>query len=181
MEPSKWIEWIKLPPKILFALTAFSGAIVFAPGAFLGRLGLQEFVANFRGWIGAAFLLFASLLFAHFASWTYSVIHPWIMQSVLIRRGKLRLRSLDDCEKKLLAAFINKNTRSLKLDIEDGTVHVLVREKILSQVSKIGDLIDGFAYAVQPWAWEYLQEHSEILKPYLASRPKGKHASVEDD
>ena len=172
MDPTKWVEWIKLPPKLIFALAATAGLLVFAPARFLNTLGLDVLMASYRGWVGGAFLLFATLLVAHIGAWGYKAVRPWVVQFVLIRRGRRRLRQLDDVEKRLLAKFLNAKSRSIRVDIEDGTVHVLGREMILFQASKIGDFEDGFAFAIQPWAWEHLQKHPELLAPYLTG-PRG--------
>jgi len=28
----------------------------------------------------------------------------------------------------------------------------------------LGDLLEGFAYNIQPWAWEFLNKNKELLK-----------------
>ena len=178
MDLPKWIDWIKLPPRLIAALALTIGVLLFSPQAFVDRLGLADIVEGFRGWIGLGFLVFSALLFSHLAAWLRKACWPWIGEAILIRRGKKRLACLDDAERKLLAQFLEANSRSLSLPVDNGTVNVLVKERILFQVSRLGDFVEGFAFAIQPWAWEYLQEKRELLAPHLTIRSTSARANT---
>jgi hypothetical protein len=39
----------------------------------------------------------------------------------------------------------------------------LVQEKILYQSSTVGSWRRGFAFNIQPWAWDYLQKHLDLI------------------
>lgn len=110
------LDWIKLPPKLLFALAAICGVLVFAPPSVLEHLGLKSVVETLRGWIGFGFIAFSILLFAHFAAWLFGFISPRIKDWHIIRLHRKRLHQLDAVEKQLLAEFIAKDTRTLRLD-----------------------------------------------------------------
>ena len=90
-------------------------------------------------------------------------IKPWLVQKVLIHGGRKRLQALNPEEKRLLSYYINNQTRSQSLDIKSGTVNALEVEKIICRGSSLGTY-DGFDYIIQPWAWEYLIKHPELLK-----------------
>jgi hypothetical protein len=94
-------------------------------------------------------------------------MRPWVKEWLFIRMHRKRLHQLDAAERKLLAEFVARDTRTLRLDPKDGTATVLCREHILAPAAQLGDLVQGMAYAVQPWAWEYLTAHRELLDPHL--------------
>jgi hypothetical protein len=174
MDWGKLLDWIKLPPKLLFALAAICGVLVFASESLLEALGLSSIVETLRGWIGFGFVAFSALLLAHFGAWLVGAVKPLVKERLFIRLHRKRLHQLDDAEKKLLAEFIAQNRRTLRCDIKDGTVTVLTREHILAPAAQVGDLIDGMAHAVQPWAWEYLCAHRDLLEPHLTHRSNGR-------
>ena len=163
LDIGKLLEWVKLPPRLLFALAAICGILVFSPTAFLKSLGLESIVDLLRSWIGFGFVMFSVLLVAHFFAWLSHLISPWVKEWFLVRLHRKRLHQLDTQEKQLLAQYFAQDTRTLRLDPKDGTAIVLSRELILAPSAPIGDFINGVAYAVQPWAWEYLKKHPELL------------------
>lgn len=170
----KLLDWIKLPPKLLFALAAICGVLVFVPPDVLETLGLKSIVKTLRGWIGFGFIAFSVLLLAHFGAWLFGFISPWVKEWLFIRLHQKRLHQLDAAEKQLLAKFIAQDTRTLRFDMKDGTPTVLAREHILAPAAQLGDLVQGISYAVQPWAWEYLTAHRELLEPHLTNRSSGR-------
>jgi hypothetical protein len=44
----------------------------------------------------------------------------------------------------------------------DGVVGGL-DERVLYRASNLGQSVDYFAYNIQPWAWDYLNEHRKLL------------------
>ena len=161
------LDWIKLPPRYLFALLLVTGILVFSPRAFLEALGLYGIVDSYRAWIGFAFLIFFAVLIAHFVSWLGKIARSWVVEYYSIRHGRKRLHDLTDDEKKLLAEYLGYNTRSRFLDFQSGVVNGLVKENVLWRAASSGNLLRGIAYNIQPWAWEYLKQHPELFEPYL--------------
>jgi hypothetical protein len=47
--------------------------------------------------------------------------------------------------------------------MDDGVIQGLVAEKILYRSANVGSLITGFAYNVQPWAWDFLNANPHVL------------------
>jgi len=83
---------------------------------------------------------------------------------MFIYRSKRRLKDLTKEEKKLLRDYIFKDTRTQYLRDEDGVVKGLEYEKIIYPATNVGSILEGFAYNIQQWAWEYLKRHPELLK-----------------
>jgi len=162
MDPSKFLDWIKLPTKTLAALCIVSGILVFSGGATLNQFGLKALVSEYRAYFGVAFLLTLALTVVNILSATWKFIYPWVAEAYWIRAGRKRLQNLNPTEKQILGYYIKNQTRSQNLPIQDGTVNALQKEKMIIRGSSLGSM-HGFDYIMQPWAWEYLNEHPELL------------------
>ena len=162
MDVSKFVEWIKLSPKYLFPILIVLGFVLFAPADILDVFGLSSIVSQYRPYLGAAFLVTAALLLANMLGAWYGWIKRRYVRSKNIKRGRRRLRSLTDAEKEILRGYIHNKTRSQYLWVTDGVVRGLEAEKIIYRASEVGSL-DEWAYNIQPWAWNYLNAHPELL------------------
>lgn len=163
MDFSKLSEWIKLSPRYLFPISLVAGFMLFAANDILGVLGLVPLVSQYRSYIGAIFLLSTALLLT---SWLVS-LYGWLKEKLgqfKARKARTkRLHDLTDEERKILRGYIYDETRTQYLNIQDGVVKGLVDEQIIYQSSSLGRLRAGFAFNIQPWAWEYLKEHPDLL------------------
>lgn len=162
MDPSKWIDWIKLPTKTMAGLCIVFGILIFSGESTLDKFGLKSLVADYRAYFGVGFLLTLSLTLVNSISAFWKFIYPWIAEAYWIRIGKKRLQCLNPTEKQILRYYIQNQTRSQTLPIQDGTVNALQKEKIIIRGSSLGSL-HGFDFIIQPWAWEYLNKHPELL------------------
>jgi hypothetical protein len=159
---TKLSDWLKLPTKAFVGLALASAILVFASQQFLVRLGLYNFVMLYRHYIGLIFIFSTSFTCIYFGSTIMTFIKPWIIQWYQIRLNTKRLHSLTPTEKKILAVYITRQTRSQPLDIRDGVVNSLVSAGIIYRASSVGVFTD-FAFAIQPWAWTYLNKHPNLL------------------
>ena len=158
-----FVDWVKLSPRYLLPICIFTGFVVFAPPNVLSFFGLTEFVSTYRAYFGSAFLLSAALV----ASSACIAFYGWLKRKHRERATReyrhRRLRQLTEDEKAILRGYIEDQTRTQNLSMSDGRVGQLVREKILIRSSSLGTFADFFAFNIQPWAWEYLNEHPELL------------------
>ena len=65
-------------------------------------------------------------------------------------------------EKELLAGLLKMNSRTQAFSPMDGVVASLEKQRVLAQVTHVSTGL-YFEYGVQPWAWNYLQAHPEIV------------------
>lgn len=163
MDLSKWSDWLKLPTKTLAALCIVCGVLLFSGEVFLSTIGLAELVQRYRGYIGGLFLLTLALVIVNTIAATWSFFRPWAVQAYWVWQGKKRLKALTPDEKEILRYYIDNQTRSQNLDIKSGTVSNLQRDKIIVRGSNLGTYF-GFDYVIQPWAWDYLNRHPELLE-----------------
>jgi len=159
----KYLDWIKLSPKYLSPIALVSGFLLFAKPSWLARFGLVEFVAQYRPYIGVIFLLAASLLVSHWLISSYKWLAKRRLWSKELKSAKQHLHNLTHEEREILRAYVGRDTRTQYLPIESGVVAGLEWQHIILRSSHIGSLVDGWAYNIQPWAWDYLHEHPELL------------------
>ena len=62
----------------------------------------------------------------------------------------------------MLASYVVGNTKTLTLDLRSGVAGGLESSRIIYRSSTLGSL-HGFDYNIQPWAWDYLRQHRELL------------------
>ncbi len=163
-DPSKFIEGLKLPAKIVFALCIAAGLLLFPPDNFLKVLGLDLLVNANRPYIGGLFVITLCLLAVSALVALAKFVKPWVVQAFWIKQHKKRLQCLNPEEKEILACYIKNQTRSQSLDCRSGVVNALEHEKIIYRGSNLGLYGFNFAYIIQPWAWEYLNENHDLLE-----------------
>jgi hypothetical protein len=158
----KVTDWIKLSPKYLLPISLTTGFIIFAKTEWLQLFGLAELRAKYLPWIGGIFLLSTVLLFSHtvftFSSW----VRKRVSMKRALKRAKQRLHNLTEEERNILQNYIGSGTKTQYLDMQSGVVNEMENDFIIYRSSNIGQL-EEWSYNIQPWAWDYLNEHLELL------------------
>lgn len=162
MDLTKWLDWIKLPTKTMAGLCIVFGILIFSGDSTLDKFGLKSLVADHRAYFGVGFLGTLTLTVVNSFSAVWKFIYPWITEVYGIRIGRKRLQSLNPAEKQILSYYIQNQTRSQTLPIQDGTVNALQTENIIIRGSSLGSL-HGFDFNIKPWAWNYLNQHPDLL------------------
>ena len=163
MDFTKWLDWVKLPTKTLAGLCVVFAILIFSGEPTLEKFGLKSFVSEYRAYFGVGFLVTLALTLVNSVAAVWKFIYPWIAEAYWINIGKKRLKALTPEEKRILGHYIHNQTRSQNLRIQDGTVNALQRERIIIRGSSLGSL-HGFDFVIQPWAWEYLNKHPDLLE-----------------
>ncbi|WLE95485.1 MAG: super-infection exclusion protein B [Candidatus Electrothrix communis] len=159
------IGWLKLSVKHIFPVFLITGVLLFIPTAQLTTFGVDVFVTTYRMWIGLAFLTSGTLLISHFVFWLKDKLVEWWR----IRNLKRTLLNLSPEEKSILADYILLQTKSQQLSFLGGIANGLERNHLIYRSSNLGSIY-GFAYNIQPWAWEEFNKHPQLLEPQLSSR-----------
>lgn len=144
-----YFDW---SPLICF-LTAI---IMFGPAWLLTPFGFLPLVVSYKPAIG--FVCFVSLFFALIRGAT------WYKEATDSRRLKRlkerKLHHLSGPEKGVLTAFIAGGTKTAQFR-RDGVMTSLEVDDIIYQAG-IGTL-GIFSYNIRPWAWQYLNQHRDLL------------------
>ena len=75
-----------------------------------------------------------------------------------------RLHDLTDEEKNVLRDYIHRGSRTHYLEMNNGVTAGLVAAAVIHQASPMSVRRTIFPYNIQPWAWDYLREHPELLE-----------------
>lgn len=135
------------------------GLGLFAPQWWFTSLRLAP-IADDKRTILAAVVLVGVFGFAYdLLSWLGLRV-KWLVNK---RRYVAKLRNLTTEEKQLLCGYILAKQKTQYFPIQDGVVMGLVSDKIIFQSSTLGFMTTGFAFNIQPWAWDYLRKHPELI------------------
>lgn len=121
-------------------------------------------------WIGLVFLAASALLLSHLGFWVKDKIAHGFRTRRLLKAGKECLRKLTPEEKRVLVEFILFESKTQVLDIRSGVTKALEHTSIIYRSANVGTLLGGFAYNLQPWAWEELNSNPKLLEPELSER-----------
>lgn len=166
------IGWIKLSPKYLIPIAILAAALLFLPSDALSKFGVDDFVNEYRMWIGIVGLLTFALLLTHFMYWLKDIVTKKLRTARSLKAAKDSLRNLTPEEQIVLADYILRQTKSRTLRVQSGVAMSLEHAHIIYLASKLGTLMGGFAYNLQPWAWDELNAHPELLEPVLSEMKK---------
>jgi hypothetical protein len=157
-------------PVIFLGIAIATAVALFGGESVAASLGISELRNQYRLQLGVAFLLASSLLAAQglgaLGRFLVSLAgarrkRQQAREAIDRRRKTLQLLTPD--EKAYLAPFILRGENTQYFQIEDGVAAGLVAKEILYRPSSVGDILNGFAHNVQPWAREYPGEHPELL------------------
>jgi hypothetical protein len=162
MDYTKILDWIKLSPRHLLPLAIFTGFLVFAPPDLLDVFGLTDFVERYRMYFGLGFLLSAALLLGSGIAAGYDWRQRRREEAQFKQRLEQALEHLSEPEKEVLRGYIDSGTKTRYFSMKDGVVGGLRTQGILYPPNRLGDM-ERWAYNIQPWAWDYLNDHPELL------------------
>jgi hypothetical protein len=158
------IEWLKLPQSVLRGLVAVAASMLWGPDRYVDGLGLRAFIEDYRNYLGVVFLI---LLAATIPSALTLVSRPlkrsWTQRRTL-HRLRRRLGDLTEAEKAVLRGYLMRGTRTQRLEMSSGVTRSLEAANIIVLGSNLGYWDFEFDYIIQPWAWQYLREHPELLE-----------------
>lgn len=130
------------------------------PSAVVHWLGVTHLRDQLRPYlVAAAVIALAGLVVAEVTS-----LDSWWDRKQRARLQFKYLRSLSPAEKRVLRGYIEGNTKTQYFRMDDGVVGGLVKPLGYLYVgAEIGYMEKGFAFNIQPWLWDYLVKHPEIL------------------
>ncbi|HID0768134.1 TPA: super-infection exclusion protein B [Clostridium botulinum] len=162
-------KMIKSSKIVAIIILLFTSICIFSSNNFLSKLGIEIFVVNNKAYIGIALILSFLYVLVEIFLQIYKVIKNKIGQHGNLRFMRKQLYDLTNDEKRILARYIVNETKTQKLSYANGVVRGLESFKIIFRSSNVGTYGMLFSYNIQPWAWEWLNKHPELLEPELSS------------
>jgi len=144
----------------LLALSIICGFPLFAPDSLLEFLGILELKESVHSYLGAGFIIFVSLLLARFVQWLSNIG----TNKRQIRKYQKLLHKLSPEEKAVLKQFLDKDTKTVTLDMSSGVAGGLRAQHVLYPSTNIGVGGTYLDHNIQPWAWDNLKKHPKLLE-----------------
>ena len=164
IDPTKWVEYLKLQPKYILPVFLVCLFVLYAPDSILNILGLDKVLDEYRILPGILFILSFSVLLVHLLLQAYTRIQTQVRLRRETRQRRRALTSLSPAEKALLRQYMEMETKTMSLSIQDGVARGLEAVGILDRVSQLA-LGHSFStpFNLQPWVWDELRENPELL------------------
>lgn len=164
MDYAKILAAFKFAPHVLLGVALASGVVLLGPSSFTSSLGLDAILSTHRSWIGVGFLLSTSIFVSSIGAKFVKLIGPAILDKWKTRQRRKGLHCLTPPEKAKLAEYLRNTSSTRSFHMSDGVVCGLVGKGILYVASSFGHP-GGFSFPfnLQPWAWEYLVKHPELV------------------
>jgi hypothetical protein len=162
LDVSKFIEWLKIGPRLLLPIFLPAALLLFAPLQLVARFGLSDFRAKHLHWIGLTCLVTGSMIVASIIFSLLDRLARWWREKRALRSLRRYLRDLTPEEKAVLLEYLAEDTATRYFNAMDGVINGLCAKGILFRASSLGRRFE-FAYNMQPWAREYLLTRSHLL------------------
>lgn len=165
-----FMEFLKLPTKIMVALGLASGVILFLPDAIVEKMYMIEFRDKYGFVIGVIFILTVSILIITGIMAIYNYFKDkYTSKKVEENSGKF-LVSLDTFKKAIVYGLYLEEDHTEELPLNSGAVvhleHMMVIGKATNQyfIDHLNNPV--FPYMLQPWVIEKLNNDNELLESY---------------
>ncbi|EDZ02730.1 conserved hypothetical protein [Salmonella enterica subsp. enterica serovar Virchow str. SL491] len=133
--------------------------ILFLPETLASKVAVDGFRQEYRIYIGPAFLLAVSYLIARVYQF-FDDVHG----ERKIKKARIAyLEKLTPEEKGYLWSYIIEGNNSIMCGPDDGIMGGLEAKCIAYRAASVGDMLNGFAYNLQPWAREHLEKNPHLL------------------
>ena len=169
--PDFFTTFIKEKSPAFFAVVAlFSGCLLYLPQTTKVRLGLDGFILEHNSWIGAAFLFSTVSVLVSFFVFLSKLVRKSYRKRERNKNVELTQKSymekLTYTEILYLIPFLT-GVNSINFRQQDGTRGGLEAKDIIYRSSNMGNVLTGFAYNIQPWALDYLNNNPELYERHV--------------
>ena len=162
------LNWVKAPKHLAWPLVVVSALLLWGPDAFKSGLGLEPFIDEYRKWFGVVFLFFLVVGLQPVVPFISGKIKEKYERFEIERKAKEKINDLTPGEKAILRYYIENNTRTQDLSIQNGDVSKLISDGFIYLASQVsyGGMRGSFTFPVNitDWAWNYLRQHPEVLE-----------------
>lgn len=154
----------KLKLKEIFAIVFIATLVItFVPNEWAQKMKIDTFRNTYRTYISLCMIAIGAYYILCIVGWIKNFIwrktHNW--KKMAIKYMKENMSPDEMCL--LVETFYdvrnNRFSSSGKIDYSDGRKAPLESKKIIYLASTMGNLLDGFAYNLQPYALEYLNKN----------------------
>lgn len=169
-------ELLKLPVKIMLAISIASGVVLFLPNKIITKMYMSDFRDKYGFIIGVVFIISASILIVNCAIEVYKVLHSMYSKRNINKNTKKLLLNLDEYKRVIVYTLYVQDNHTNELPLNDGAVifleHMMVIQKATTQYA-VSNLVNPiFPYFLQQWVIDKLEEDEELLASYKKDAEK---------
>ena len=160
-----FIDFLKLPPNILGALSIASGILLFLPNNIMKKFYMLEFREKYGFTIGIVFLVSLSILIVLIITKIYKYFSNKILKKRLPKVQIKYLKGLNTNQIELIKEFLSDPTYTLTLPVNNGLVIGLQHFNVITPAGQnhLVDMIDPqIKYFLQPWVVKRINEDDEL-------------------
>ena len=164
-----FIDFLKLPPNILGALSIASGALLLLPDKLAKNLYMTEFRGKYGFAIGIVFVVSTAILIVLLTSKTYHYFHEKSLSKKLVKVQTKYLKRKTSQQVAVIQQFINEPTHTLQLPYNNGLVIELQHLKIITPAGQthLVDMSDPrIQYFLQPWVIQRIDNDEELRQKF---------------
>lgn len=156
----------------MWPLFVLSTALIFSPNWIAARVGYNEFLEEYRKWIGFLFLVTFSFILVDMVKRLYIKFNRYNRDRKIKKFVKGHLVTLSPEQKKIISYLIDPTKPSgITLSPANGDVQDLVRKRIIIRTGSLGNY-SGFPHSLTEIASSVLAENwslTESIKSYEQS------------
>ncbi len=130
---------------------------------FACRLGIYDWVEQFRGLLIFGFIVSGGVLLSYIGSAIYPHIKGVVHTSWSKHLAKEHLKHMTDDEKIVCQWFVDHNGQSYRTDPAEGPVSMLEAAGIIFRPGTAHQGGVLYDYQIHPWILDFLREHSGML------------------
>lgn len=169
-------ELLKLPTKIMLAISIASGGVLFLPNKLITKMYMNNFRDEYGFIIGVIFVISISILMVNFIIEVYKFLNSMYSRRKINKNTKKLLHDLDEYKRLIVYGLYVQDNHTNELPLNDGAVvfleHMMVIQKATTQYA-VSDLVNPlFPYFLQPWVIKELEKDEELLKSYKKDAEK---------
>lgn len=161
------VDFLKLPPHILAAISVVSGAILFLPISILQKLGLNDIQQFWKMLIGVSFLISSTLFIILIIIRLHSFIRNKINKKKFQKQFPKTIENLSIGEKIVLIAVYKTLDKTMYLPTTNGIIARLL-SKIMLQFTSRTNISHGYdirvPLTITPIAQKYLDDNPDFIE-----------------
>lgn len=169
MSVKDFIEFLKLPPNILGALSISSGTLLLLPDKIAKKIYMTEFRDKYGFTIGIIFVVSTAILVVLLASKIYHYFHDKSSSKKLVEAQTKYLKRMNREQVAVIREFINEPTHTLPLPYNNGLVIELQHLQIITpagQTHLVNMLAPEIKYFLQPWVIQRIDNDDELRRKF---------------
>ncbi len=156
------IELLKLAPKYFITPLILASLLLFLPIKVMNRIGLDQFVLDYKQWIGLTFITSLCFIISGLLIYLIEFMMIRLKYYRLKKRLKIKLKNLSPKQLEVLKEMYRSEERSMALPFNEGYVADLENNNIIYRASNASVMFHLFSYNLDSYAVKVMDNMKEF-------------------